>query len=659
MPLVRFLLLLLLLYLQATAHGAGERRIALVIGNANYMQGALKNPVNDARDMRANLLRAGFAAEDIVYRENLRTAELGAVQREFRQKLDKAPGAIGLLFYAGHGFQISGENYFPTVDARIESEEDVRHQSLNLRAMLEILARSRSRASLVFLDACRDNPFKRALLGSATGLARSDFPLPSGMLIAYAAKPSQVAFDGRNGSRNGQFTEALLHHMMRPNLPVEQLLKEVIKAVRTRSQGAQEPWSEGSIEGDFAFVGNAPTMLAQNTATTLEPEPAAPAPPPAAEPPRQMAAPPDEKERPEWLAKQAQMKLDFDRLSTYGGAASLQAQRWGQFLEKWSVDNPFSHDDELLRAEAEQRVDQARAEQQRATPSAPGERFRDCADCPELVILPAGKFIQGSPDNEEGRSEDEGPWHEVILAQPMAVGRMEVTRAEWSAFVRDRGYRSEAERGDGCTAWNGKLALRTTERNWRRPGFEQAANHPVVCISWQDVQAYLQWLNQHSGGKPYRLLTESEWEYAARAGSQERFPWGADPALRQFCQHVNGADQSAQRTVPGAAGVWQLAGCDDLHPFTAPAAELQANAFGLHGMLGNAAEWVQDCYSEATYASNPPQDGRAAQIERCPHRVVRGGSWYDAPPRTRPAKRARQAPDARTDAIGFRVMRPL
>ena len=649
--------LLVFAWLVAThlsTQAAADRRIALVIGNAGYAQGALKNPVNDARDIRDRLESLGFRKDDIVYRENLKTAEVGGTLREFRKKLETAPGAIGMVFYAGHGFQFNGENYFPTVDAHIESEEDVPLQSLHLRQLLETLAKSKTRMNLVFLDACRDNPFKRAFRLSANGLARSDGPLPSGMLIAYATKPSSVAFDGQG--KNGIFTKALLEHMGTPNLAVEQMFKQVVNSVRRQTQNRQEPWSEGSIEGDFAFAGAvAPSASAVQVAVAAEPSPAEPQPQP-----RQMEQPIDENERRDWTLKQDRMRVEFTKLSNFGGAPALAAAKWNDFLGNWSQDNPLSGEDEALRTQAEERLGQAQAAATRPEPVAPGESLRDCRDCPELVLLPPGKMVMGSPDNEADRDADEGPWRETRIDYRLAVGRTEISRAEFQAFVLATGYRTEAERGDGCEVWSGALLRKSAERNWRNPGFPQAPNHPVVCVSWNDAQQYLRWLNMHSGGKSYRLLSEAEWEYAARAGATARFPWGDEADGAALCEHANAADQSVQTQVPGAANL-KVASCSDRFAYTGPVDAQRANAFKLHAMLGNASEWVQDCYAENAYAAGQaPQDGRAMESSgRCEQRAHRGGSWFNLPAALRLANRSRGGPDRRTDAIGFRVARTL
>jgi uncharacterized caspase-like protein len=228
------------------------RRVALVIGNAAYKNGKLANPVNDARAMAARLRTLGF---DVVLREDLLTRDIGGVYREFRSKI--VPGAVALVFYAGHGVQIKGQNYFPTVDSNIDSEEDVPLQSLNLGTLLDNMEEAKAGVSLVFLDACRDNPFARRFRSNARGLAKVE--ASSGTLIHYATKPGSVADDGQG--KNGTYTTELLAQMSEPGVPVELMLKQVANRVVAKTNGKQEPWMEGSLRGDFYFIFTGPATV--------------------------------------------------------------------------------------------------------------------------------------------------------------------------------------------------------------------------------------------------------------------------------------------------------------------------------------------------------------------------------------------------------------
>jgi Skp family chaperone for outer membrane proteins len=199
----------------------------------------------------ANSLRGyGFT---VIERNNLTVKQIGSTLREFRSKL--TAGSVALVFYAGHGIQIKGENYLPAVDADIVGEEDVPNQSLSTRQIMDVLADAKSRMNLVFLDACRDNPFARSFRSSSRGLGREN--APSGTLISFATRPGSTAADG--DGRNGLYTSVLLQQIKNTDQPIEQVLKRVVTGVKTASKGQQEPWMEGSIEGDFCFgqCGNA------------------------------------------------------------------------------------------------------------------------------------------------------------------------------------------------------------------------------------------------------------------------------------------------------------------------------------------------------------------------------------------------------------------
>ncbi len=225
---------------------SGDQRIALVIGNSNYKISPLVNPVNDARAISAKLRTLGFT---VIERQNLTFKQIGLTMREFRSKL--MPGAVALFFYAGHGLQVKGSNYLPVVDADIASEDDVSLQSLEVGKVLELMDEAKTRLNLVFLDACRNNPYTRSFRSAADGLAKVN--APSGTLISFATRPGSVAADG--SGRNGLYTEHLLAAMDIRDQPIELALKRVVTGVKAASKGQQEPWMEGSIEGDFCFGG--------------------------------------------------------------------------------------------------------------------------------------------------------------------------------------------------------------------------------------------------------------------------------------------------------------------------------------------------------------------------------------------------------------------
>lgn len=278
---------------------------------------------------------------------------------------------------------------------------------------------------------------------------------------------------------------------------------------------------------------------------------------------------------------------------------------------------------------------------------AAGESFRDCeAYCPEMVVVPPGKFTIGSPMTEAGRGSDETPQQVVTIARALAIGKYPVTRGEFAAFVKDTGR----DLGP-CEHWDGK-SFRIEEGVYGNNVFHQTNRHPVVCVNWDDAQAYVQWLSRKTA-KRYRLLSEAEWEYAARAGTVTAWYWGASEADQ--CCYANGADLSAKARGVAVAG---FVNCDDKYPETSPVGSFPANQFGLFDMAGNAGEWVEDCYHD-TYR-DVPRDGSA--VETCmPQfqnaRVMRGGGWNAIPAWMRSASRDVEVPSLRSDSFGFRVAR--
>ena len=290
-----------------------------------------------------------------------------------------------------------------------------------------------------------------------------------------------------------------------------------------------------------------------------------------------------------------------------------------------------------------------------ASVTASAAASRDCDACPEMVMIPGGEFMMGSPVGEPERGDDEGLQRRVRV-KPLALGKTEVTVAQWRQFTRASGYLTEAERNvlaTGCFTWEPEdpaWAWRAG-RSWREPGWRQKDNEPVVCVSWVDAQAYVGWLDQQSGVKGWRLPSEAEWEYAARAGSTTGRPWGDDPGMA--CTYANGTD----RTKGPRGRAWtEPHACKDGHWYAAPVGSFRPNAWGLHDMLGNVWEWVQDCY--LPYA-NAPSDGSAHETSGCRGRVVRGGAWDDPPGVLRSAARFWLGPVNRNNNIGFRVARTL
>jgi formylglycine-generating enzyme required for sulfatase activity len=281
----------------------------------------------------------------------------------------------------------------------------------------------------------------------------------------------------------------------------------------------------------------------------------------------------------------------------------------------------------------------------------PKDRFRECQNCPEMVVLPAGEFLMGSSkdDIDNGlATANEAPQHKVAVKQTVAIGRFEVTRDQFAAFVGSTGYRVSGS----CVTFEQNLPRERENRSFLAPGFAQDGNHPAVCVSWTDAQAYADWLSKTTG-KTYRLPSEAEFEYAARAGGKARFGFTDNAA--DLCRFANGADQSA-RTAGLPPNAPYMA-CSDGFPFTAPVGSFAANAFGVHDLIGNVWEWTADCYVRDY--SSASSDSAPRDEAGCTGRPVRGGDWFSTSSTLRPAIRVRADADAHNDDIGFRVVRIL
>lgn len=280
----------------------------------------------------------------------------------------------------------------------------------------------------------------------------------------------------------------------------------------------------------------------------------------------------------------------------------------------------------------------------------PGTIIKDCADCPELVVVPAGSFKMGSPSNEAGRGDNENSQHAVTISTSFAAGRYEVTLAEFQKFIQASGYQATNYcwvDPDGDGTWYNQPWF-----NWANPGFPgytQGATDPAVCVTWRDAKAYAAWLS-HVTGKTYRLLTEAEWEYATRAGTQTPYPWGADSSAA--CANANVTDRRILLLIPS----WSGAPCDDGYAFTAPVGRYPANKFGLFDTIGNVMEWVEDCYRGNYF--DTPIDGSAVS-GNCDSRVLRGGGWNVMTSDLRSADRSYFSPDGATISFGFRVARNI
>lgn len=283
----------------------------------------------------------------------------------------------------------------------------------------------------------------------------------------------------------------------------------------------------------------------------------------------------------------------------------------------------------------------------------PGESFRDCpAVCPEMVVVPAGTYMMGSPadDARQGEHGVEQPQHRVIIRHAFAAGMFEITRGQYARFAHETRLRDP----DGCNVHEPPHWRMIKGLSWHHTPFRQTDRDPVVCISWEEARAYTRWLSQKTG-RSYRLLSEAEWEYVARAGTTGEAFWGNDES--RDCEYGNGADLTLAGRFP--AWRWQhVIPCRDGRVYTAPVGSFKPNGFGLYDTAGNAFEWTADCLVR-NYAG-APTDGSARTDGDCSKRVNRGGSWTSNPTGLRSADRGwDNASTTRVVDLGFRVARDL
>ena len=295
--------------------------------------------------------------------------------------------------------------------------------------------------------------------------------------------------------------------------------------------------------------------------------------------------------------------------------------------------------------------------------------FRDCPECPVMIKIPPGQFIMGSKLTDAESQGDEVPEHTVRIDYAFAIAKYEVSVKEYQSFITetgttinkgcytritiptmnypDEGFKEKTAAKDGSAGssdWT-----EDPDKYWKNPGFSQEDNHPIVCVDWNDAVAYTSWLSQKKG-KIYRLPTEAEWEYSARAGTKTSRYWNED---EDFCQYANVADITLRKTYPD----WKGVNCEDESAYTAIKGSFKPNAFGLYDILGNVNEWVDDCWID-TYLETPI-DGSSWLEGKCSRKTVRGGSWFDGPRILRSANRYGYYKSGKNYTLGFRVARTM
>jgi len=588
-----------------------EPRVALVIGNGKYQyNNVLKNPANDARDMAAALSQAGF---DVVIRTDAGLDDMNKALREFGNKL-KAQKGVGLFYYTGHGTQVGGKSYLLPVDQDIEDADEVAYKAMDAEAVLAKMQSAGNSLNLVFLDACRNNPFPGSGRSGERGLAVVKVDLPESVIV-YAAEPGKTAADGEG--RNSPFTRALLKNMTAQGTDILALMKKVKAEVASATDGQQSPRVDQNLSRDFAFY---PAGVQAAIAPTAAPAVAAEA----------AAATP----------KVSVMKSygSFAVSASSAGALYLDGAKVADLGsgDEAKIDSVAAGDRALELRYADGQVETKSASVQKGKSASVSFSYRlaprksatpAVGGLPaNFVLVPSGTFTMGSPKGEKDRGYDEAQ-HQVSLS-PFAISKYDVTFDEYDEYCVATGTAKPGDNG------------------WGR------GSRPVINVSWYDAVAYCNWRSQQEGKTPaytisgtnvscdfgtngYRLPTEAEWEYAAKGG-----PQAASLVLNAVYAGNPNIDQVAWYSSNTLSG-------------THPVGQKAPNSLGLYDMAGNVWQWCWDRYGD--YPKATQSDPVGASSDNLNIRVLRGGGWGSAARDIRSANRVSKIPDYRDYYFGFRL----
>ena len=629
------------------ANAANEFGVAVIIGNKAYQDDRVPEvdyAHNDADAFyRFVVGTLGFSPDNVV---DLRDATKARMESAFGSKGNvrgqlwrwaEADGSSDVVvFYSGHGVPgiNDGRGHLLPVDANPDTAEI---NGYPIDVLYENLGKVPHKSVTVFLDACfsgASGDGGKLIAGASPVYVEADVSGLPGLTVLTAATGKQLA-SWDTEARHGLFTQHLLEALYgaadadgngRVSAAETKLYldRHMTRAAR-RTYGREQ---DASLHGDESVVLSFSSTGGWGSRPTLGPPPAAFT--VAVEPAHARIrilniGPP----------YRAGMELE-------AGSYEVEASAQGYATKTETVAHgatPTVHRMSLREASPQMR-----------------DRFRDCPECPEMAVVPAGSFRMGSPSWEQGRDDSEGPMHEVTFAAPFALGVYEVTVAEFGRFVDETGYRTDAERDSDTGCRTMEIPTRnkweyTAGRSWRDLEYEIEGDQPVTCVSWDDAKKYVAWLSENAG-MPYRLPSESEWEYAARAGSETKYHFGNDET--QLCAYGNVLDETP---LPNGHTWTNKVACSDGAVYPTRVGTYRPNAFGLYDMHGNVWEWTEDC-SNGSYAG-APSDGSAWENGDCTQRVLHGGSWNDRPSILRAASRLRDATGDRDFFIGFRVARTL
>ena len=639
-----FCLMTLLFALPALA----QEKLALVIGNDAYQNVVpLERAAADANAFAQTLQsERGFEVFKLI---NADRATMVATISNFLSRISKDD--IAMVFYAGHGVQLDPQRRdtlyllptdIPALDAGQGGLEfNLSSSAINFASISQQIADRGARLRIFVLDSCRNNPFKTSgtrAIGLSAGIGQ--ITQSKGEFLVFSAAPGEVALDRLpdDTDPNSVFTRVFLKHF-RSGLFLEDVINEVQEEVLQLSRRAsiqQEPYYTDGVAGKTCLEdncnGDATPQLTENVELVFW---------------QQCENRTSAAYCEAYLSQYPNgvyatlATLRIEELTAPAEVALVIPQTKGVRL---SDVTPEDYDAALQkqgdRPLGSRPEDYAALQLPDGLRSGQPEITRDCEFCPAMVDLEGGAFRMGSISGAGDASEQ--PVTPITLP-PFQMSQSEITVGEFRRFIDETGYAISS----GCFIWtaDGKMRFRNTA-SWENPGYEAADDMPVSCVNWDDAARYTYWLNNVEGGGGYRLPSEAEFEYAARAGSETDFPWGDDPA--EACEYVNAADSASRFR-------WRNKACADMGTDVVAIDAYPPNAFGLNHMIGNMWEWTADCWS-ATHKGYSPQ-GAPREVGLCEGRVLRGGSWDDPPDHLRPSYRVSIPSQRRQANIGFRVAR--
>ncbi|HIE03015.1 MAG TPA: hypothetical protein EYP59_22495, partial [Thiotrichaceae bacterium] len=656
-----------------------QARLALLIGNSDYKGEAfLANPVNDAQDLAEVLSDLQF---QVSHRQNLTRAEMNSAIEEFGQNL-KATKGMGIFYYAGHGMQVGGENYLIPIGgerALFKANYKLDKNTIKASNILKTLEAADNAVNVIILDACRNNPFPktRGISRRPTPPGLQMMNAPGGSLIAYSADQGEVAFEGKN-KRNSPYAASLIQQIKdNPNSSLLQLFTKVRADVFQKTGEFQAPGFYSKLNQDYCLmgacskdessidlgeliqqvahlwqpilavmiafgvlwlgwrrnlVGAVVTTFVEYRAGKIERK-------------RQLEI--TRRKQAEIRQKrQAEVESEFEQRRQ----AELEQRRQAEIRQR-RFEAGQRRQAGIVRQEKKGKIfgfdvitknwqpivivtaaiSMAWIGWQQSWLSSvgtwyeslgelvAGQSFRDSLQIggygPEMVVIPAGRFQMG--DIQGGGDDDEKPVHWVNIDYEFAMGKYEITNAEFVQFlnaVKHRGTKEkpwfETKDEDSDSHITGSVGNFRVESDYD--------NHPVIEVSWYGAIAYAEWLTQQTG-EEYRLPSEAEWEYAARAGTETKYWWGND-----IGKNKANCDNDY---------------CGDNFEYTSPVGSFSANQFGLYDTVGNVWEWTCSVY-EYSYQGAEQRCASSGSLF-----VLRGGSWFFDAMRLRSTFRFRDSAD--------------